>query len=109
VLGLAILIGAGAGRAAPVTNDDVAQAIKRMGSDDAQERADAAARLDALGADAQLAAPALVRLLGDETPTRARALDALAPRGRMFPSPGFEAAQTLAHMGGAALEPLVEA
>jgi hypothetical protein len=47
VLGLAMLIGAAVSRAAPVANDEVAQAIKRMGSDDAQERADAAAGLRA--------------------------------------------------------------
>ena len=52
VLGSAMLIGAAVSRAAPVANDEVAQAIKRMGSDDAQERADAAAGLRAAGADA---------------------------------------------------------
>src|SRR4051794_16819574 len=75
VLGLAMLIsgaGAVAAQAAPAANDEVVQAIKRMGSDDAQERADAAARLRDLGADAQVATAALVKLLGDQTPTQPR-------------------------------------
>ena len=110
-LGLGVLIGAVAAHAAPVANGEVGRAIKRMGSNDAQERADAAAGLRELGAaaDAQAAIPALVKLLGDETPTRAAVENALARRGRIFPSPGFEAAQTLAQMGGAALGPLAAA
>jgi HEAT repeat protein len=109
VLGLAMLIGAAAAHGAPVANDEVAQAIKRMASENAQERANAAAGVRNLGAGAQAAIPALIQLLGDESPTRAAEENAMAPRGRIFPSPGFEAAQTLARMGGAALEPLTEA
>lgn len=110
ILGLAALACAMsiAARAAPVTKDAVGAAIKGMGSPNAQERADAAARLRDLS-DAQAAIPSLIKLLADVTPTRATRENALASQGRIFPSPGFEAAQTLAEMGGAVLDPLAVA
>jgi HEAT repeat protein len=108
VLGYAVMMGAAGSRAAPRSDDDLAQAITRIDSRDAQERADAAAGLRAVP-DARAAVPALIKLLGDATPTRAAPEDALAPRGRIFPSPGFEAAKTLARMGGEVLDPLVTA
>jgi HEAT repeat protein len=62
-----------------------------------------------MGPESHAAVPALVKMLGDETPTRPPVDQAAAPEGKMFPSPGFEAARTLAGMGGAALEPLAQA
>jgi len=84
--------------------------MKSLESAEAQVRADGAAHLRELGSEAQVAVPSLIKLLGDQTPTRESGdRSAMAPHGRLFPSPGFEAAQTLALMGGAALEPLAEA
>src|SRR4051794_14016422 len=83
-----------AAKGGPVGNDDdVTLAIKRLASADAEERAEAAVRLRSMGAESHAAIPALVKVLGDETPTRSRGQDARAPAGKMFPSPGFEAAQ----------------
>jgi len=97
-VGLAILFGTVAAQAAPGAADETAQAINRLTSNNAQERADAAARLRELGTDAQAAIPALIKLLGDQTPTRAANDDARAPDGRLSPSPGLEAAKALAQM-----------
>ena len=110
VFGLAIWIGVRGVQAAPANDDEVTKTMKSLESAEAQVRADGAAHLRELGSEAQVAVPSLIKLLGDQTPTRESGdRSAMAPHGRIFPSPGFEAAQTLALMGGAALEPLAEA
>src|SRR3954470_8250941 len=95
---LAILFWIVPAQAAPGDADETARAIKQLGSNKAQERADAAAQLRALGPDARAAIPELIKLLGDQTETKPGDEGAQGPNGRMFPSPGFEAAKTLAHM-----------
>jgi HEAT repeat protein len=89
---------------------DVTEKIRLLGSADPIERATAACQLRALRAGASAAIPALLKMLGDDTPIariECDGKDEWRRDGFDNSSPGKEAALTLAAIGDEAIGPLV--
>jgi HEAT repeat protein len=94
---------------------DVDLLVKELKSADPVLRAKAACQLGRLGRGATKAIPALLELLGDDSPVDPKKLETWGYRmrwssnkGPQPTSPGFEAANALGNMGKAAVAPLTE-